>query len=318
MSEAQKRVVITGPTGLIGRALIRQCVRSHTEVYAVVRPGSRRMSTLPEHPLVHKLECDLSDLGSLPGRIPESCDVFYHLGWGHTGRAKNGDVKFQTENIDFTLDALRSASALSCRLFIGAGSQAEYGPLNLDRISPDTPEHPVSSYGICKYAAGRLARLEGERLGIPVVWMRIFSTYGIGDKEDMLMGFLVRKMIHGEHIAMTQGIQEWDYLNADDAGRAFYLAGEHCGKSAVYCLGSGQKKPLREYVEEAAQLSGYRLPVGYGEVPYSENSVMKLCADISSLTEDTGFVPRISFTEGIRELIEACRRECGPEQGGMS
>ena len=68
MSEAQKRVVITGPTGLIGRALIRQCVRSHTEVYAVVRPGSRRMSTLPEHPLVHKLECDLSDLGSLPGR----------------------------------------------------------------------------------------------------------------------------------------------------------------------------------------------------------------------------------------------------------
>lgn len=117
---------------------------------------------------------------------------------------------------------------------------------------------------------------------------------------------------------MTQGIQEWDYLNADDAGRAFYLAGERCGKSAVYCLGSGQKRPLREYVEEAARLSGYRLPVGYGEVPYTGNSVMKLCADISSLTRDTGFVPRISFTEGIRELIEECRRECGPEQEELS
>lgn len=309
MSERQKRVVITGPTGLIGRALMSQCVQNGTEVYAVVRPGSRRSGCIPDHPLVHSISCDLSELSTLPDLIPGPCDVFYHLGWGHTGRAKNGDVKYQTENINFTVDAVRAADSLSCHLFVGAGSQAEYGPKHLERISPETPESPVTAYGICKYAAGRLARLEGERQKLPVVWMRIFSTYGVGDKPDMLMGSLVRKMLRGEHISMTAGIQQWDYLNAEDAGRAFFLAGESCCQSAVYCLGSGEKRPLREYVEETARLTGYDQPVGYGEIPYTENSVMDLCADIRSLTRDTGFRPEISFSSGMSRLVQELKRE---------
>lgn len=311
----QKTVVITGPTGLIGRALIDCCLREKANVYAVVRPGSKRIGTLPATGAVHLVECDLSDLHDLPEKIPGPCEVFYHLGWGHTGHAKNGDVEFQTENIDFTIEALRAARALSCRLFVGAGSQAEYGPLDLARISPETPEHPVTAYGICKYAAGRLAALEGEKLGIPVVWMRIFSTYGVGDKPDMLMGSLVRKMLQGEHISMTEGIQQWDYLNAKDAGRAFFLAGGNCDKSAVYCLGSGQKRPLREYVEETARLTGYRQSVGYGEIPYTEKSVMNLCADIRSLTRDTGFLPEVDFTSGMKELICAWKKKLEASSG---
>ena len=40
-----------------------------------------------------------------------------------------------------------------------------------------------------------------------------------------------------------------------------------------------------------------------GALPYNENQVMYLCADISALTADTGFVPQIGYGEGISRTI---------------
>lgn len=298
-----KKVIITGATGLIGLALIKECIKHECKVYAVIRPNSIRKHILPSSPLLNIVECDLCDLKKLKNTITDKCDVFYHLGWGHTGVAKNLDIKFQTENIDFTIDAVRIAKELGCYLFVGAGSQAEYGTLDLDKISPDSPTNPKIAYGICKLAACKLAEIECNKLDIKYVWVRIFSTYGINDKKDMLMGNLVQKMLAGEHISMTKGIQKWDYLYCDDAGRAFYLVGEKCNHNAIYCLGSGSKRPLKEYVKIVAKSIGYAREIGYGEIPYSQSSVMNLCADINNLTRDTGFIPEIPFEEGIKQYI---------------
>ena len=297
------KVIVTGATGLIGLALIKECIRHGWKVYAVVRPKSLRKNVLPKNSLLNLIECDLKDLKNLKNIISEKCDVFYHLGWGHTGAAKNLDIKYQIENINFTIDAVRVANELGCQLFVGAGSQAEYGNLDIDKISPECPTNPKIAYGICKLSAGKLAEIECNKLGINFVWIRIFSTYGVNDKKDMLMGSLIQKMLVGEHISMTKGIQQWDYLYCDDAGRAFYLVGEKCKFNAVYCLGSGIKKPLKEFVEIVAEKIGYNREIGFGEIPYNDSSVMNLCADISTLTRDTGFIPEIPFEEGIERYI---------------
>ena len=49
--------------------------------------------------------------------------------------------------------------------------------------------------------------------------------------------------------------------------------------------------------------------LGLGDVPYGERQVMYLCADISELTEDTGFVPQTDFSTGIAATIEWVRSE---------
>lgn len=49
------------------------------------------------------------------------------------------------------------------------------------------------------------------------------------------------------------------------------------------------------------------LPLGFGEVPYSEKQVMHLEADISALRKDTGFKPETDFETGIRQTIEYYR-----------
>ena len=77
-----KRVVITGPTGVLGTALTKKMVREGIETYVVCHPGSKRTAAIIEHPLLHKVECDLSEFEKLPSLVGKSCDAFFiWLGW---------------------------------------------------------------------------------------------------------------------------------------------------------------------------------------------------------------------------------------------
>ena len=288
---------------MIGVALIEECLRHDIEIYAVVRSSSGKAGRLPLSEKIHLTDCSLEDLSDLPGRIPGGCDTFYHIAWGNTGEARNKSTELQSRNIFYTLQAVRAAAELGCRRFIGAGSQAEYGPMDVEKIFPDSPVNPSTPYGASKLAAGHLAGMLCRELGMECIWPRIFSVYGKYEKETTMVASGLRKMLAGQPTEFTPAMQRWDYLYSRDAGRAFYLIGEKGKGGSVYCVGSGQARPLKEYIEEMAALTGAGKP-GIGAKPYPPGAVMNLCADIGTLTGDTGFIPEYTFEQGIRETIE--------------
>lgn len=287
---------------MIGAALIKECIKKGIEVYAVIRASSGKKMRLPESEKLHMVDCSLEELEALPQKITEKCDTFYHIAWGNTGENRNSSTELQSRNIAYTLAAVKTAYALGCRRFIGAGSQAEYGPMDVDKISPDSPVNPTTPYGAAKLASGQLARMLCKELGMECIWPRIFSVYGIYEKETTMVASGLRKMLAGEKTSFTPALQRWDYLFSADAGRAYYLIGEKGKDGAVYCVGSGKAALLKDYIEIMAELTGAE-ETGIGARPYPEGAVMNLCADISSLTADTGFVPEYTFREGIRETI---------------
>ena len=287
---------------MIGTALINECIKKGIEVYAVLRASSGKKKRLPESEKLHMVDCSLEELETLPQKITEKCDTFYHIAWGNTGENRNSSTELQSRNIAYTLAAVKAAYALGCRRFIGAGSQAEYGPMDVDKISPDSPVNPTTPYGAAKLASGQLARMLCKELGMECIWPRIFSVYGIYEKETTMVASGLRKMLAGEKTSFTPALQRWDYLFSADAGRAYYLIGEKGKDGAVYCVGSGKAAPLKDYIEIMAELTGVE-ETGIGARPYPAGTVMNLCADISSLTADTGFVPEYTFREGIRETI---------------
>ena len=287
---------------MIGTALINECIKKGIEVYAVLRASSGKKMRLPESEKLHMVDCSLEELETLSQKIMEKCDTFYHIAWGNTGENRNSSTELQSRNIAYTLAAVKAAYALGCRRFIGAGSQAEYGPMDVAKISPDSPVNPTTPYGAAKLASGQLARMLCKELGMECIWPRIFSVYGIYEKETTMVASGLRKMLAGEKTSFTPALQRWDYLFSADAGRAYYLIGEKGKDGAVYCVGSGKAAPLKDYIEIMAELTGVE-ETGIGARPYPAGTVMNLCADISSLTEDTGFVPEYTFREGIRETI---------------
>ena len=300
-----RSAVVNGSLGTIGLALVEKLLERGVRVFAVYPPDSARIGRLPRG--AEAVPCDMRRIGSLAERIDGDVDAFFHLAWAGTIGPGRDDMLLQTENIRCAVEAAQVAKRLGCEVFVGVGSQAEYGRVE-GRLTDATPCFPTNGYGMAKLCAGQMTRAVCGRLGIRHVWARALSVYSINDGPLSVLSILLDKLMKGERPALTAGGQLWDYLYADDAGEALCRMAEAGRDGAIYPLGSGESRPLREYFELLRDAVDPALKLGLGELPYPPNQVMRLEADISGLTRDTGFVPVVPFEEGVRRVVEQYRQ----------
>lgn len=301
-----KTAVVTGPTGPVGIALVKRLLEQGVNVVAVCHRGSRKVSLLPEHANLTVINCNLDEIRQLTGKMSQKningADVFYHLAWAQTTGAGRNDVECHLKNVQYCLDALETAVDIGCSRFVGTGSQAEYGLCD-EVLTGQTPAFPISAYGMAKLSAGQLTRLRASQLGIEHVWTRILSVYGPHDGEKSMLSGLIRALRAGEVFETTEGKQIWDFIYEDDCANALYLIGALGISGKTYCIGSGVSRPLKEFILEAKELIDAEGTIKFGVVPYTSTTVMHLATDITELKNDTGFSPKVTFSEGIKKIL---------------
>ena len=295
-----KKIIVTGATSMIGSSLISSAIECGMTVYAVVRKNTKRLSRLPFSDLIHIVEVELDALDSL--EIPEKCDAFYHFAWAHTVKSERNDPSLQIKNIEYTLSAVRAANRAGCTKFIGAGSQAEYGPVN-GVIGKDTRFYPMTAYGTAKFAAGLMSRKECDKLGITHIWGRIFSVYGKYDNEGTMIDYAIKSFLKNESAQFSSGLQKWDYLNEKDAGIIFRLLGEKVEESSDFRIAYGKSKPLKDFIMTVAEKMDSVGLCRFAK-PEKDNIPFGLEADISDLEKAIGYKPTVSFDDGIEDVIE--------------
>ncbi len=299
-----KSAVLTGPTGVLGTALVKKLADTGVETYVVCHRGSRRNATILAHSCIHKIECDMDEISNLPELIGKTVEAFFHLAWlGTQVNSNRMDMYLQNTNVKYALDTVYVAKKLGCKVYVGAGSQAEYGRID-GVIHPDSSVHPISGYGMAKLCAGQMTRALCKDFGIRHIWPRIVSVYGKNDGSKTLVSTLIRTLQAGEMPKLTAGEQMWDYLYSDDAAEALYLMAEKGKDGAVYVLGSGKSRKLKEFMIDIRDAVDKDMPLGLGEIPYLPDQAMHLEADISSLSRDTGWKPKTLFKDGIYQLIK--------------
>ena len=297
-----KRVIISGATGAIGTALIENLINSGVEVLVFCRKNSERNGVIPNNKLVSIKYCDLKDFKNLENDTGKKYDVFYHFAWAGTFGDTRNDMYLQNKNVEYALDAVAVAKRFGCQTFIGAGSQAEYGRVE-GVLTSSTPAFPENGYGMAKLCAGQMTRAYAHQLGLKHIWVRILSIYGPHDGAQTMVMSTITKLKNGEQAKFTKGEQLWDYLYSGDAAEAFRLLAGKGKDGKIYVFGSGKARPLKEYIAEIGRLLKAENLIKLGAVPYSEKQVMHLCADISELTTDTGWSPKISFKDGILKIL---------------
>ncbi len=307
-----KRVVITGATSMIGINLIQYMSQFGIEILAIIRKDSKKRNRLAKYTNVTVVECNLEDLQNL-SISNKNYDTLIHLAWDVTFGQERNNMYIQNLNVKYTLDAVQLAKRLGCHTFIGAGSQAEYGRVE-GLLSNNTPTNPENGYGMAKLCAGQMSRILANQLGIRHIWTRILSIYGPYDgKKTMVMSSII-EMLEGKSPDYTKAEQMWDYLYVEDCAKAIYLLGEKGQNNQIYCIGSGKKKPLKEYIAIIRNQIDPKIELKLGTRDYAPNQVMNLCADIENLTRDTGFVPEIDFQEGIKRTIDWYKGETKNEE----
>ena len=300
MSDQIRKIIVTGATGAVGSAVVRRALARDIQVTCIVHKGSKRLSNLPQDNRVGIVECNLADYRTL--EIDGEFDAFIHLSWEKTFGASRDDAEVQARNIQYTLDAVQLAHRRGCTVFVGAGSQAEYGIQEVD-LTPDLPVKPESGYGIAKYAAGKLSAMLCKNLGLRQCWVRILSVYGPNDGENSLISYLIREFKAGNSPHLTKCEQTWDYLYADDAADAILAVAENGVDGKAYPLGSGNGRKLSEYVEDIKNAINPSLTVQFGAKEYYPHQPMHLVADISELSKDTGWMPKHRFIQDISIFV---------------
>lgn len=285
---------------MVGVALVEEAVTNGIEVFAIIRPDSRRRDRLPNSGLVHIVESDLDGIKYIEG-IPAACDVFYHFAWLGTDKSQRNNPIIQAKNIPYTFDAVDLAKRCGCKKFIGAGSQAEYGPVD-GVIDDETRFAPNMAYGIAKYASGLLSRRLCDEYGLIHIWGRIFSVYGKYDNEGTMLDYAIKSFLNREKAQFSAGVQMWDYLYERDAGKIFLLLGVKCDQSASYRIANGKSRKLKEYIciiakkMNAENLSMFSNP--------TDKEQFGLSAETLSLEKKIGYRPCTPFEEGIDKTIK--------------
>lgn len=298
-----KRAIVTGATGAVGTALINELIYNNIEVLVFCRESSARNANIPVNPLVQTMYCDLTELSQIQNTTSKNYDVFYHFAWmGTTGAARN-DMYLQNQNVRYSLDAVDAAKRFGCHTFIGAGSQAEYGRVE-GVLKPDTPVFPEMGYGIAKLCAGQMTREYAHQLGMKHIWTRILSIYGPNDGKQSMVMSTINKLKNREIPQFTKGEQMWDYLYSGDAANAFFLLGDKGIDGKTYVIGSGQARPLVDYIKIIRDEVSPQAELSFGAIPYSSKQVMYLQADIEEICNDTEWNPMVEFKDGIKNILK--------------
>jgi len=296
-------VLVTGATGFLGAYLLRRLSGEDVTVAILVRPQSDRWRI---QDLCKNLVEIVGDL-----RYPQDIvkdikafgpDTVIHLAWFGVLNPYRNDLS-QLDNISYSISLLRVVYEAGCKTWIGLGSQAEYGPLNM-RITENSPTRPSTLYGAAKLCTCLMSKYLCGHLDLRFVWLRLFSAYGPMDDPGWMIPSLILTLLRGERPALTEGAQRWDYLYVTDVVDAIFLSMITPNASGVFNLGSGKTYTVRSIAEQIRDLIDPELPLGFGEVPYRPDQVMHLEAEISRLRQATGWTPRINLQEGLRRTVE--------------
>lgn len=296
------KIIITGATSMIGTALVEVAVKNGTEVYAVIRPDTKRKDRLVNSPLVHPVYGNLEHLLDIDG-IPTDCDVLYHFACAGTGKASRDDAWIHEKNIRYTLEAVELAERAGCRRFVGAGSQAEYGQVFDECINENTKYDPVIAYGVGKLAACVLSKKLCTEKNMDHVWGRIFSVYGPHDNKNTMLDYAINCFLKGETAHFSASKQMWNYLYEDDAGEMFYRLGSDDVPSDTYFVANAESKPLKEYIGILMETYGSDAKADFAVD--DGGSLPGLDVNMDKTIKVIGVNSMVRFKDGVAKMIEA-------------
>lgn len=296
-----KKVIVTGANGFVGYWLIKEFQKHRIEVIAVIKDETENVLMLKEFSNVNIVYCDLSDLNTLADKIVDrDYDTFYHLAWISAGGAGRADYAIQLKNVKYACDAVRVASVLGCQKILFAGTVTEKIAENILNLSSKAQNN---IYGVCKLFTHFLIDIECEKYNIDYVWMQFSNLYGPYSINGNIVGYTIQELINGNDALFGPAQQIYDLLYIEDLAYAAYLLGEKETVRNCYYLGSGQPRILADYLYDIGDIYGKRENIKIGVRPDDGTKYEEEWFDITPLKEETGYLPRVEYQDGILQTI---------------
>lgn len=299
-----KKAVVTGANGFVGSNVCKALCEKEVKVFAVIKDKNENIDNIKNLCGLEIVYCELSEIEALEEKISDrDIDVFYHFAWVGSAGPLRCDEEIQLQNALWTAKALRTADKMGCKKFVNAGSIMEKETYLAVYTQESKPGLPYI-YGAGKLIARSICKPIANSLNIDLCWAVITNAYGAGEFSPRFVNSTIRKIIAGEPLQFTAATQNYDFIYIDDVARAFVAIGEHGKPNKEYTIGSGNARPLKEFILEMQQeLAPEAVPI-FGDVPFTGVNMPIEAFDTSDIETDCHFKPVVSFAEGARRTME--------------
>ena len=283
------KILVTGATSFIASALI-DFLRGKHDVIALSSSNGEDY-----------IYCKMEDYGSLPDIIDSrDIDVCIHFAWSGIKNQKN-NYDIQHSNVVGTISLINALSVMNVKRFIGIGTIAEKEVINYHPYNHSVPRLN-SMYGVCKLHAHFLSKMYCNELGIQYTWCTLANVYGPGDTTENFIKKAMSIINSDSRASFTEGKQLYDFIYIDDLIDALSLVIDFNKSESELYIGSGDPRPLFEYIEVIRDAINPSKSLYLGDIPYN-NAFLKhqdYCIDdIVNL----GFSPQTTFEEGLNKSL---------------
>jgi 2-alkyl-3-oxoalkanoate reductase len=316
------RICVTGGTGFLGMALVRDLLAKRAQVRVLARPSPR--ADLLETQGAEVVRGGLETPDRI-ARAVQGMDIVYHLAAKVDTPGSKAD--YLETNVGGTERVLNACLGQGVGRVVYASSLAVYGPVSVgERIDEDTPydesPHLRDFYAESKILADRSVVEFGRKTALPITVIRPGIIYGRGRPLPVgLLGFTLGKtnfvfgnpnhriplnyvenLVDAMQMAVTSGgaqLRQFNVLDDDELTLAKYHEAKTEVDKTVTQFSSGWPVLLAGPFAEAIL---HVIPNG-GSVRFSKHQLNRALQDrwydTHRIREERGWTPKVSLKDAL-------------------
>ena len=320
------RHLITGVAGFVGSHLARRLVKEEHEVFGVdslVCGFNENIKDLMDMQNFHFKAGDIRKK-NICDNIQDTIDYVWHFAArGEVYWCRDNPEAALDVNVNGTLNILNQAKKLRVKHFFFADTSAEYDSFEDEQyyptaewMAPNTIT-PMGYYPITKMCASQFVRSFGKKNDFGTTLFRYTNIYGpsMNLNRDIppVVGAFTNALFNGETpIIYGDGTKRRDFLHIDDLTEfhmtVFAVRSNRDG-SETYNAGFGKNYSILQVYhkvhKECRKIRDGNVPslINYKKDQPDEAQVT--LANIEKAEEELGWVPKISFDEGVKKTVES-------------
>ncbi|MCX6764137.1 MAG: NAD-dependent epimerase/dehydratase family protein [Candidatus Nealsonbacteria bacterium] len=293
-SKNKKRIFICGGAGFIGQTLTKELLKEGRNINLLIYD-----KTPP--PFKNKnlsfLKGSILDKKALKRALKKS-DIVINL----VGSFRKD---FYLINVLGSSNLLEVCKESDIKKIIFISSEAVYGEYTgKPHIESDCPK-PITEYGFSKYMAEKIYKFYSDKYKIPIIILRLSSTYGPGQKigigvlSDSLNSALKKRplKIHGD------GEQHRDFLYIDDAVKGIIKSIYYETKGLeIFNIPGKKSYSLLELTSLIKKKIGNKIEIKFLEP--RKQDIKRMYSNYSKAKRLLNYEPKVSLREGITRTID--------------